>query len=566
MKRSLLFLILIFFSLQNYSQQKYPENYFSKPIDLPLILAGNFGELRNNHFHSGLDIKTRGEEGFIVKSVADGYVSRIRIQAWGLGKTIYINHPNGFTSVYGHLKKFTPEIESYLKKQQYKQKSYEVELFLKKDEIVITKEQPIAFSGDTGSSGGPHLHFEIRDTKTEETINPMLFGYDIPDHIKPLIYKLVAYPLNDTSQVNKSNFPVAIHFKSLSNGDYLADNISAYGLIGFGVISNDRQDAAFNKNGNYDLSLTKNDTLTYHHTIDRFAFPETKYINLLLDYEAYIKRQETIQKCFIETKNKLKIYDQSLGSGKLVINDNQVYDINIKSKDFQGNTTQIKINLNGKKETILKKDSVFTSPYFIKNKFYNKFEIENVSVEFSENTFYEDFYLDFKVENNVAYIDKNTQPLDRNFTITFKVDTLNYPDISKYYVANFINNKYATYIPTVIRGNKISASLRFLGTYGLKKDTSNPTIKPLNFKDGQWLTNYHFLKFAISDSGTGIKSYNAFIDDEWVLMEYEPKKNELTFDFSDKNFETTKHVFKLIVTDNVGNTTVYLANFSRKNN
>ncbi len=562
----ILFLLLTFITFQTYAQQKYPKNYFGKPMDLPLILAGNFGELRNNHFHSGLDIKTRGEQGYAVNSVADGYVSRIRIQAWGLGKAIYVTHPNGFTSVYGHLKKFTPKIEAYLKKQQYNQKSYEVELFLRKDELVVSKNQPIAFSGDTGSSGGPHLHFELRSTQTEETINPLLFGYDVPDHIKPIISKLVAYPLNDTSQINQSNLPVAVHFKTLPDGNYLANNITAYGLIGFGISTSDRQDAAFNKNGNYDLSLTKNDTLTFHHSINRFAFPETKYINLLLDFDAFIKRKETVQKCFIEPKNKLKIYDQSLGSGKLTIKDGESYDIKIKSKDFQDNTAQIIIPIKGKKDTILNKNPIFTSPYFINNKLYNKFEIENISVEFSENTFYKDFYLDFKVKNNTAFIDKNKQPLDRNFTITFKVDTLNYPDISKYYVANFINNNYATYIPTVIRGNKISASLRFLGTYGLKKDTSNPTIKPINFKDGQWLTNYHFLKFAISDSGTGIKSYNAFIDDEWILMEYEPKKNELTFDFSDKNFETTKHVFKLIVTDNVGNTSVYSANFSRKNN
>ena len=559
----ILFLFLTFLSFKNYAQQLYPENYFIKPMDLPLILAGNFGELRNNHFHSGLDVKTRGSQGFVVNSVADGYVSRIRIQAWGLGKAIYVTHPNGFTSVYGHLSKFTSEIETYLKMQQYKQKSYEVELFLSAAEIVVKKNQPIAFSGDTGSSGGPHLHFELRSTKTEETINPLLFGYEIPDHIKPDISKLVAYPLNDTSQVNQSNLPVVIHFKTLPNGDYLADKISAYGLIGFGISTTDRQDAAFNRNGTYDLSLTKNDTLTYHHTIEKFAFSDTKYINLLLDYEAYIRNKETIQKCFIEPKSKLKIYDQSLGSGKLTIKDEVTYNIKISTKDFQNNTAQILIPLKGKKDTILRKKSIQNNGYFISSKLVNKFEIENVNIEFNENTFYDDFYLDLKVENNTAFIGKNTQPLDRSYKITFNVDTLNYPDISKYYIANIVNNSY---ISTVIKGGKISANLRFLGSYGLKKDTSNPSIKPINFKDGQWLTDYHFLKFHISDYGTGIKSYNAYIDDEWVLMEFEPKKGELTYNFSDKNFETIKHVLKVVVTDNVENTTIYTANFSRKNN
>ena len=259
----------------------------------------------------------------------------------------------------------------------------------------------------------------------------------------------------------------------------------------------------------------------------------------------------------------MKIYDQSLGSGKLTIKDEVTYNIKISTKDFQNNTAQILIPLKGKKDTILRKKSIQNNGYFISSKLVNKFEIENVNIEFNENTFYDDFYLDLKVENNTAFIGKNTQPLDRSYKITFNVDTLNYPDISKYYIANIVNNSY---ISTVIKGGKISANLRFLGSYGLKKDTSNPSIKPINFKDGQWLTDYHFLKFHISDYGTGIKSYNAYIDDEWVLMEFEPKKGELTYNFSDKNFETIKHVLKVVVTDNVENTTIYTANFSRKNN
>ena len=297
-----LFILLLIVICNAYSQQEYPKNYFEKPLNIPFILAGTFGELRSNHFHSGIDIKTKNHEGLPVKAIADGYISRIKIGWWGYGKAIYITHPNGFTSVYAHLKKFAPKIEAYVKKNQYKKQSFEIQLFPKKEDFLLKKGNLIAYSGNTGGSTGPHLHFEIRNTQTEEPINPMLFSYNIPDTKKPVISKLMAYPLNDTSQVNQSNLPVEIQFKRLNNGNYMADNITAYGNIGFGIKTFDRQDAAFNRNGIYDLSLKQNGHLKYHHTLEKFSFDNTKYINLFMDYKAYFSDQQAIQKCFIEEK------------------------------------------------------------------------------------------------------------------------------------------------------------------------------------------------------------------------------------------------------------------------
>ena len=201
----ILLLFLFFFNL-SFGQTDYPKDYFIPPIDIPLLLSGDFGELRSNHFHTGLDFKTQQKEGLNVYASADGFISRIKISSFGYGKAIYIDHPNGFTTVYGHLSKANPIIEAYLKQIHYKEKSFEIEIFPKPNELVVKKGEIIAFSGNTGGSGGPHLHFEFRDTKTEKIINPMFFGFDkkIIDTKFPVINSLIAYPIDENAVINTS--------------------------------------------------------------------------------------------------------------------------------------------------------------------------------------------------------------------------------------------------------------------------------------------------------------------------------------------------------------------------
>ena len=313
----LLTLLLILLAHLNFAQNKYPQDYFRHPLDIPLVLSGTFAELRSNHFHSGLDIKTQQREGLKTYTAAPGYVSRIKISHWGYGKALYITHPNGYTSVYAHLQKFSPKIEAYIKQRQYEKESFTIELFPSAEELPIIKDEIVGFTGNTGGSGGPHLHFEIRDSK-ERPMNPMLFGIDIKDTKKPKIVGIYAYPRNSISHVNNSNERVELRLIPQKTGDYNVEKIKAFGKLGFGVITWDRQDLAANKNGVSNIQTFFNGNKNLEINFSRFSFSETKHLNRLIDYEYFKKKKSRIQKLFIESNNPLSLYQNADNDGYIV--------------------------------------------------------------------------------------------------------------------------------------------------------------------------------------------------------------------------------------------------------
>ena len=325
------FLLLSFLTtLFSYSQEKYPEDYFRNPLDIAPVIAGTFGELRSNHFHSGIDIKTQGKQGLKIYAAADGYVSRIKVAQYGFGKAIYITHPNGFTTVYAHLSKYSDKIQKYVKSIQYKKEDYQTgSLFFKKNKFPVKKGEIIAFSGDTGSSGAPHLHYEIRNTKTEEILNPLLFGLKPEDTTAPSIQSLKVYPLNNSSRINLQNKSFILPLKNSSKGKYIADRISAFGMIGFGINVFDRLDKALNKNGIYSLEMLVNGKRFYYHNVETFSFPESKFINLHIDYEHYKKYKRKYQKTYKETANKLSTYKNLVNNGIIDIKNGLSYTVEI---------------------------------------------------------------------------------------------------------------------------------------------------------------------------------------------------------------------------------------------
>jgi len=561
--------ILIFNVFFTFSQgsttvtNSYPTNYFSNPLEIPLILSGTFGELRPNHFHAGIDIKTQQKEGFNVLAAANGYVSRIKISHWGYGKAIYITHPNGYTTVYAHLQKFNDQIETYLKKQQYKKEKFEIELFPAANELTVTKGNTIALSGSTGGYAGPHLHFEMRNSK-QEIINPMLFGIQIEDSKKPRINSLMGYSLNENSHINGVEIPTQLSFRKLTNGDFIANKINALGAIGFGINVYDQLDNAYNKNGIYSLEMLVNGKLTHKFMANTSSFSEGKYINLLIDYERKATLKQTIHKTYTEPSNKLNMYPVSINNGYITIEDGLNYTVDIIAKDFKGNSQKIIIPILGKKESNIVKTPKNSTPYKIVHTEFQKFTKEGITVAFPKNTFYNNFYLDFDVNKDIVKVHTPTVPLNKRYTLTFDVSKYAETEKEKLYIASISKKGSSSYQSTVKKETTFYTSTKTLGNFTLLSDTIPPKVSPHSFVNEQWLTYVDALQVKISDKESGINSYRGEIDGEWILMEYNVKTGVLTYNLNDKKFVKAKHELTVIVKDNVGNATTLNATFFRK--
>ena len=560
--RLILFLLLLSSSLLN-AQNNYPKDYFGKPLEIPLILSGTFAELRSNHFHSGLDIKTQGRVGLKVLSAADGFVSRIKVSHYGYGKALYITHPNGYVTVYAHLLKFAPEIEAYIKKHQYKKETFEIELFPKAGELLVTKGNLVAYSGNTGGSGGPHLHFEIRN-KEEHPINPMLFGINFKDSTPPFVNAIYAYPIGSGSHVEQTNSMQKLRLVPLHNGDYRVENIEAYGKIGFGISTNDRLDLAPNKNGVNNIQTFVNGKKHFELDFSKFSFSETRHLNRLIDYKIYKKKKQRVQKLF-DDNNPLSLIKDDHQNGYLKVEDSTYSVFKIKVNDFNNNPTWITLSIKGsKKDSVLSKPEE-TTPYYIKSGQTTNLREGNIAVDIFKSTFYDDFYMNFEINNDTLTLHEDIIPTKKSIKVSYNIGHYSAEDKGKLYIARLLGwSKYPSYSSTKRKGDTLVTYTKTLGKFSLAMDTIAPSIKPLNFKDKSWLSKYRFLKIKIDDKPSGISNYRATVNGKWILMEYDYKTKTLTHDFNDGIITDTKNNLKLIVTDNVGNSSTFETVFYRK--
>jgi hypothetical protein len=542
-----------------FAQAQYPKDYFDPPLDIPMQLSGNFGELRPNHFHAGFDLKTNQREGLNVYAVADGYVSRIKISTFGNGKCIYITHPNGFTSVYGHLQTTLGEIQHYVNQTHYKEKAFEIEMFPKPGELPVTKGQLIALSGNTGSSEGPHLHFEIRDTKTEFVINPMFFGFDknIKDTKKPTISSLYVYPMDNTT-VNQSKQPLLLNVSLQKDGTYLASKVKANGKIGFGINTVDFDDVSGNKNGVFNVSTLVNGNQNYNYQFNTYSFDEMRYVNALIDYAKYKKSGQRVQKLFMKTPFALSIIKTDSLRGIIPVEPNLASTYRIEVSDYFGNLSTITVPIEYDIETPVINAEPIASKYFIKvNKDYN-FEKDNMSVFFPAGTFYDDFNLNFDVRNNKIYIHDDVVPVHSNFTITIKDSTFSETLRDKVFIG-----RSGSYIATTRKNDVFTAKSKTLGQFGLVLDTIAPIIKIAKPIQDKWISDMKTIQFTISDSLSGIKSYNGYLNGNWVLFEYDNKTRKITHKFDDALLAEGANDLKIEVIDNVGNSAIFETHFFR---
>ncbi len=553
MKRVLLFFFILFFLAPIYSQNVYPQHYFRSPIDFRILLAGTFGELRADHFHTGIDIKTRGVEGAKVHAVADGYVSRVKVSAFGTGKTIYLTHPNGYVSVYGHLSRFNDSLAAYVENQQYKRQSFEVDLYLKKGQFEYAKGDIIAFSGNTGSSAGPHLHFEIRDEKTQEPLNPLLFGIPVKDYIRPIINSIRVYPLHfQAFNLNLSGWGENYHLKQ---GDSLAVPNAFY----LGINTIDKQNDSKNKNGVFEVKLFLDSIQIFGNRQERLNFSTGRYINTFIDYAYYDHFKRRYQRSYISKNNRLKIYTKVKQSGLIEIKDGQWHELSYEVKDANGNSSRLQFFVQvsaNQKFKALAIDSLKKVVFYPNQA--NQFETQKFKFSIPSRAIYDSMNLHFEIRHSIPesyapvyQLNDPSFPLQKAGKLSIYVDSIRSALKPKLLIARVENKKF---IPasTYWDGDWAVALVRNFGDYTVLADTVKPEIKWLktvaynNFKLGVQL------RFRVRDKLSGLKSYSAQLNGKWVLLEYDAKK-DILFYTVDKRYLSKDNLFKIEVEDGVGN-------------
>ena len=551
MKKIYLSVVLFFFFFTGIKAQD-----LALPLDIPLFLSGNFGELRLNHFHSGIDFKTQGRTGIPIKSVKDGYISRINVSPFGYGKAIYIDHPDGTTSVYGHLDKFVPHIEAVVRDSQYQAESFLVTLYFQPDELPVKMGERIALSGNTGSSGGPHLHFEFRETVSEKPIDPLPFFMDkIKDTRPPEIRGIMIFPQLGRGIVNGSVQNQAIALTKNQSGEQVINQpIIAWGDIGVGIKAYDRMDDASNIYGVREVIFQVDGEVLYHSIMDSFSFADTRYLNSYVDWKDKNENNSYYMKSFVDPGNRLGI-NQSHYNGIISIDEERTYRIEYTLKDLYGNTSTLRFDITGKETAIPPfQSNDIRFPYHRNNEYIGK----GIDLKIPRGNLYTDVYL--KIDTIAQhtpfaplYEIGDRMPLHSYCPLLLDISYDTYSDKSKYGVVhNWRNRK--TWLGGEYKDGKMAVEVRELGKFSIEIDTIPPVITAVN--PAQWTSNKR-IAFKITDNLSGINTYRGTLDGEFVLFQYDAKTNSLFCIYDPKRMKSVKQLLHLVVTDKAGNSSEY---------
>lgn len=543
---------VLLFQWRNAYSQKYPQKYFNSPLSIPLSLAGNFGELRLNHFHYGLDFRTNGKEGYPVLASADGYISRVKVTGYGYGTVVYIDHPNGFTTVYGHLRKLEGPVADFVRKAQYASKRFEFEYYPKPGEFPVKQGDVIGSSGNSGGSSGPHLHFEIRETISEKPLNPLLFSLPVNDRFAPVLESVSAFSFGTTAASNKrKDYPV--------KQKVIRDTIVINGIGGIGFTGYDKEHEAGSRNGIYEAILMIDQDTIYHSRFDRFSFEEARYINTHLDYKLKKRNGRNIEKTFLAPNNKAPIYLKSKNSGILNLPDTLVHQGKLIFKDAASNQTTYIFPVR-----MSRRNKVVSAPIAGKLFEFNKTNIhskDELQVSIPAYTLYEN--LDFTVKrsspfkgaySSVYTISSDDIPLQAAYIMTIKPS--NYPEKLKdklTIVSLDTKGRMKNAGGEWVNDGLMTESKTF-GTYAVYLDTIAPFARHVGFKRGARLTHPGTIRVRAYDNLGDVSKYNGYIDGEWKPFEFDAKSDHFTYFFDEKP-DGKKHLLTFECEDERGNKT-----------
>ncbi len=540
----LLFLLSILFRLNS---QEYNLN---SPIDLPLNLSGTFGEFRSSHFHYGLDITTNKKSGYEVYSIESGSIIRIRVSTSGYGKAIYVDHLNGLTSVYAHLKEFSPKIQEYIKGQQYLRKSYNIQKFFNVGDLVIDKGELIGYSGNTGGSSGPHLHFEIRDTKSQNPLNPLSFEYKYEDNRRPIIRSL--YVFDETDSFKKDN-PKQYPIEKINDSIYKSKKVIYNNDIGIGVEVYDRQSGKnYNRNGIYEIRMYLDSILNFSYKMDNINISESIFRKVFYDYSLLKTRGVRVQKIYYPPNSKLSFLNHNTETGIFDSNDSIKKEVQIEVIDWNNNKSYLKFQIEGSPSNI--KENPISGIEIVPDQEY-KIKRNNVEVDFRRNSFFNKVALNIESNNDTLKVGKDIHPLRKSYNIKINKKIEDSIVRRQSYIGLINKNGKISYLNTSKNKNSFSVNSSILGSYILSRDSIRPEVKPLNFSLNKDVSKQKTIRLRIYDNISGIKSYEVLINNKWALFEYEPKSNLIFHTIKDGIIKNGENSINIKVIDGVGNET-----------
>lgn len=548
------------------------QNDYRTPLDIPLYLSGNFGELRRSHFHSGLDIKTGGITGEPIYAIADGFVSRIKVSAYGYGKALYLDHPNGQSSVYAHLSAYNEEITAFLRDAQYELEQFSVDLHPGQQQLRVKKGDVIGWSGNSGSSGGPHLHFEIRDTETERPLNPLNLGFEVVDNTAPIFKSIRIYPLDEKSWVDGYYSSQDYSRKVYSGSSSLRRNgaIPVGGKVGIAFNAHDQLSGTSNYCGIYSASLVVDGDEVFAFSFDSLDFSQRRLIHAHRDFANYETERVSFQRLFALPNNPLIIYNERLSGGIIYGSDGESKELEIILKDKVGNISKTSFTLQfheGKPERRQAMLSRNTGDYE-KQMFYfekdNSFEDRGLRVDLPAWHLFEDvLFIYEREEDEEAFSDRfvlgdASIPLYDEMKIQIKPK--NFEEISPEKLLIAREYKSRNYpLATSWDGDYLICNSRNFGTFLVLCDTVPPMIRAYDFRRS--MKGREEFSFKIADDLSGIEAVNAFIDDRWVLTDFDAKKAKVTCTYDAARMSRGEHHFRITVTDGRGNASEYESKF-----